>query len=291
MDERETARGVVVGWDGSAQGETALRWATDEARRRKAPLTVVHSWDVYVGPWSTAIVFPVTDVETAARGLLAEGVRHAREDVADVRGVLGRGTPAETLLKAAEHADLVVVGSRSHSAVGDLVTGSAAAEVAAHAPCPVVVVRGPLEVGGSGTPGPVVAGVDGSPASLEAVGVAFAEAALRGVPLELVLAWPRSVRPDPAPLVDADGLRDVAEERLFRLAAPWREKYPDVAVRADVVDGSPRDVLLSAAEHAALVVVGTRGRGGFRGLLFGSVSRALLDHAPCPVAVAHAADS
>ncbi|MFA1541984.1 universal stress protein [Actinomadura monticuli] len=270
-------RGVVVGYDGSGQSEEAVRWAAEEARLRGVPLTVAHAWEMYaaVGPMAV----PVADLRAAAEEVAAEGAKHAREETGDVHAVLGRGGPTTALMEAAAGAELVVVGSRGRGGFAGLVLGSTAVELAAHAPCPVVVVRERR------AEGPVVVGVDGSAASLEAIGLAFTEARLRGAELVALTAWPADAEPGPAPLVDAEVLREFAGERLARLVAPWREKFPDVPVRTEVVTGPPRQVLLAAAKDAGLLVVGSRGLGGFRGLLLGSVGHALLHHAACPVAV------
>ncbi|CNF99122.1 UspA domain-containing protein [Mycobacterium tuberculosis] len=274
-------RGVVVGYDGSGHSEAAVRWAAEEARLRGAPLTVVHAWDAFtaVGP----MAIPVADLRAAAQEIATEGAKLAREVTgADAHAALGRGGSTTALLEAASDADLVVVGSRGRGGFTGLVLGSTGLELAEHAPCPVVVVREPRATG------PVVVGVDGSAASLEALGLAFAEAALRGAELAAVVAWPSDADTGGAPLVDADALREVARERLAGLVAPWRERYPQVPVRTEVFIGPPREVLLGAAKDARLLVVGSRGLGGFRGLLLGSVSNAVLQHAACPVAVAHA---
>lgn len=273
-------RGVIVGYDGSRHSEVAVRWAAEEARLRGVPLTVVHAWDAFaaVGP----MAIPVADLRAAAQEVAAEGAKLAREETGDVHAALGRGGPTSALLEAARDAELIVVGSRGHGGFAGLVLGSTGLELAEHAPCPVVVVREPR------AGGPVVAGVDGSAASLEALGLAFSEAALRGAELVAVVAWPADADLGGVPLVDADALREVARGRLAGLVAPWRERYPEVPVRTEVFTGPPREVLLGAAQDARLLVVGSRGLGGFRGLLLGSVGNALLRHAACPVAVAHA---
>ncbi|TDC68573.1 universal stress protein [Actinomadura sp. GC306] len=278
-------RGVVVGYDGSPASEAAVRWAAAAARLRGVPLTVAHAWDVYGAAGPLAI--PVGDLVAAAEQVVGEGADHARETAGEVRAVIGRGGPTPVLLEAAAEAELVVVGTRGRGGFAGLVLGSTAVELASHASAPVVVVRDrPAEETRSG--GPVVVGVDGSAASLEALALAFTEADLRGADLVAVTAWPAEPEIGTVPLLDAGSLREFAAERLDRLAEPLRDKYPGVRVRTEVVTGSPREVLLGAAEDARLIVVGSRGHGGFRGLLLGSVSHALLHHADAPVAVAHA---
>ncbi|MFC4913885.1 universal stress protein [Actinomadura gamaensis] len=279
MDERQKTRGVVVGYDGSAQSEIAVRWAAAEARLRGVPLTVCHASEAYLA--NAPLGVPLADLERAAQDVLAVGAELARREARDVHTVLGHGAAASVLKDAAAEAELVVVGTRGHGGFAELVLGSTAAALAAHSPCPVVVTREAADQDGQG---PVVAGVDGSPSSLEALGLGFAEACLRGTELRVVLAWPAGIEVD-APLVGAEGLRELAAERLARLVAPLRRDHPEVKVKTEVVTGSPREVLLDAAADAGLLVVGTRGLGGFRGLVMGSVSHALLHHAPCPVAV------
>jgi nucleotide-binding universal stress UspA family protein len=168
------------------------------------------------------------------------------------------------------------------------VLGSVGAEVAAHAPCPVIVVRGEAHERHE-----VVVGVDASDRSHRAVEYAFGYAARHGGRVHAVHAVhpvrdravslpmpPVSARPWMAPEHHL-----TARELLADAVAPWALKYPAVEVEITVVDGSAAWALVQASKGAALVVVGSRGHGGFTGLLLGSVSQALLRHADCPVAV------
>jgi nucleotide-binding universal stress UspA family protein len=124
-----------------------------------------------------------------------------------------------------------------------------------------------------------VVGADGSPASDAAVDFAFEEAELRGAPLLAVCA-----------LADAPGALGGAQDRRddFELAVTrWEKEHPEVTVLQRVAVGGARDALLTAAHEAQMLVVGSRGRGGLRGMMLGSVSRAVLDHSSCPVGVVH----
>jgi nucleotide-binding universal stress UspA family protein len=188
-----------------------------------------------------------------------------------------------------------VLGRRGLGRFAELVVGSTSLHVATHGGCPVVVVPLPRRpetpvTGPEG--GRVVVGVDGSPASVEAIGFAFDWASMHGVGLTAVHAWysdyydqvggkggaiPLSVEVE---LFQGDELRLLSEA-----LAGWREKYPEVDVRQLVVHGHPAEALMDASVGARLVVVGSRGRGGFRSLLLGSVSHAVLHHATSPVAV------
>jgi nucleotide-binding universal stress UspA family protein len=176
---------------------------------------------------------------------------------------------------------MLVVGHRGNEGFDGLLVGSVAARLAAHAYCPLVVVRESAT-----EEGPVVAGVDGSPASGAALAFAFGEAALRGVGVHLVCSAqdPGAAGSAAASLPDSGEWDQEAAARFERTVAPWCEKYPYVPARTSFVTAPPRQALLSAAEEATLLVVGRRGHGDVRGLL-GSVSQYMTHYAPCPVAI------
>jgi nucleotide-binding universal stress UspA family protein len=146
------------------------------------------------------------------------------------------------------------------------------------------VARGEVDRGGD-----ILVGVDGSPAGASALDFAFEEAALRGVGITALHTYIYPVAGDPGdllPLVyDADQLKDEETAVLAEAVAGWCERYPDVPVNQALVRDRASRALVHAADRAALVVVGCRGRGGFLGLVLGSVSQALLHHASCPVAI------
>ncbi|MFG2085878.1 MULTISPECIES: universal stress protein [unclassified Spirillospora] len=283
----EPITGVVVGYDGSPEGARALDWAADEAQARGLPLTVIHVWDIYVGG---PVAMPMVDLGAVAQEVLDGGVEHVRKAAPDlpVRGVLTRGQAAARLVEVGKSADVIVLGPRGLGGFVGLVLGSVSAQVAAHASCPVVIARGDLDPHLDGGPGRVVVGVDGSPASRTALAMAFTEAELHGFAVHAVVAWESVPVKDLPPLADEAGMREAAEARLTRLMIPLRELHPGVDAQAEVVSGPPREVLMNASDDARLLVVGSRGLGGFRGMLLGSVSHALVEHAPCPVAVVHA---
>jgi len=190
------------------------------------------------------------------------------------------------LLAESTRAELVVLGDRGLGGFAGLLIGSVAVALAAHAACPVVVVRGAEPDRTTSRPEPVVVGVDGSPAGEAAVAFAFEAAALRGVPLVAVHTW-RDLLVDAtmAPLVDWDAVEADEREVLAERLAGWGEKYPDVEVRRLVTRDRPAHALVQESGRAQLVVVGSRGRGGIAGMLLGSVSQALLHHSACPVVV------
>jgi nucleotide-binding universal stress UspA family protein len=139
---------IVVGSDGSPAATAALEWAIAEARLRDARLLVVHAWAVPVLAYSTPYgVGPTADLIEAERKGAAAALDAALERV-DVEGVdvqrrVVEGPAAQSLLEAAEDADLLVVGSRGHGGFAGLLLGSVSQQCAQHAPCPVVIVRAP----------------------------------------------------------------------------------------------------------------------------------------------------
>jgi nucleotide-binding universal stress UspA family protein len=232
---------------------------------------------------------PADAVRQLAEKLLGEVADRIRQrhPALSVDAVVSFGGAAEVLLQEATEALLLVVGSRGLGELRDLAIGSVSAHVATHASCPVVVI--PPRWDSEQAAGRVVVGVDGSELSLDAVEFAFEAAQTRRVLLTAVMAWhdPVSAGPDdPLPVVyDLDALEQQSAALLAESIAGHREKYPDVPVEQELVHGRPDDVLVAAGRTADLLVVGSRGRGAFRGLLLGSTSRALVHHAPCPVAV------
>jgi nucleotide-binding universal stress UspA family protein len=196
---------------------------------------------------------------------------------------LHQGDPVAVLLAESETAYEVVVGSRGYSGFTGVMAGSTAMALSAHAHSPVVVVRG-----SSARRGPIVVGVDGSATSELAVARAFDQADLEGADLIAVHVW----HPLPAwvsgiALDERDRVEMAAEHHrlLSERLAGWQEKHPDVRVERVVAEGHVAQRLVDYADTARLVVVGSRGRDGFTGLLLGSTSHALLHHAPCPVVV------
>ncbi|MEU6812898.1 universal stress protein [Streptomyces sp. NPDC046831] len=283
---------VVVGVDGSASSLAAVEQAAREARWRGAGLRVVHAflWPALHVPLGPSLPGPPAGgLRDTVEHLVAEAVARARSAApeVDVSHVVVTGEPLTVLEGQSRAAELVVVGSRGMGGFVGLLVGSTAVHLAAHGTCPVLVVREP----GDDT-GPVVLGVDGLATGERAVDFAFAEAAWRGTGLVALHAWTTWSAPLPppqdaaAPYANPPGALAEEEERLLSEAlAGHRERYPGVVPEHRLVHGRTREALIEASRSAQLLVVGARGRGGFAGLLLGSVSQAVLHHAHCPVAV------
>lgn len=272
---------VVVGYDGTSESERALRWAVQEARLRRVPLTVCHAWR-WPYPISHIDREGVAIVRRMGEHLLDHGVALAREMAPGlmVRKRLKDGSVAPALLSEAADADVIVIGSHEPDAMS---VGSTVLRMPAMADSPVVVVRS------SGSrDGLVVVGVDGSDGADAALAFGFEEAALRGWRLQAVYGcWEPGAAPDGdlSLFSDEDRLRRVCGAVLERAVAPWPVKYPHVQATTSLVLEPPREALLEAAEDATLLVVGARGMGVVEPLTLGATSDALLKHVPCTVAV------
>jgi nucleotide-binding universal stress UspA family protein len=220
-----------------------------------------------------------------------ESLRRLHPDLHIQTEVYVSRSPAQALLEEAQSAELVVLGSRGRGGFASLLLGSTAVAVLEGATVPVVIVRQPPPDQGEASPGgPVVVGVDGSDSSRRALRFAFTEATLRETTLTAVHAW---VAPDAAGLtsarasggVDWSFLAQRAADVLDETLASARTDFPDVEVAGQVANDHPIQALLEASRHAQLLVLGSRGRGAFTGLVLGSVSHSAVRSAHCPVAV------
>ncbi|MCV2392737.1 universal stress protein [Actinotalea sp. M2MS4P-6] len=275
---------VVVGVEDLPHGDAALGWAAIAAEQRGATLQLVH-----------ATGFPMAGVDMladdwtmqGANALMDRAVAQARDLVplVTVEPLIDRRRPAEVLVDVARGAELLVLGTHRMTTTERVFSGSLAYQIAAAAPVPTVVVPGGVALDAAG----VVVGVDGSADSIEAVALAAAEADRTGQALHVVRAW---MEPSLYASVDVypEGLAEsIKEEERLVLAesvAGLAEQYPDLVVHERLVREQPGTALLDEAEHARLLVVGSRGRHGLTRLLLGSVSHTVVLHAPCPVMIA-----
>ncbi|GAA3441658.1 universal stress protein [Planomonospora venezuelensis] len=280
---------MVVGVDGSADSLRAVEWAVREAVRRGLPLRVVHAVYAWLHSPAEAGIEEVRQwLLNGGREILGQAVAHAQEcePGAEVADAIVTGDPVGVLVAEAEDAELLVVAARGTGRISGLLLGSVALKIVTQSPCPVVVVRGPVEP--EKTFDEVVVGVDGSPASAGALRFAAAEASLRGARLRAILAWSLAA---PAaetmpPMLIELGEIEAAWTRVLDEAVRSVEKsHPELEVVHQVVTGHPVQALIDASEAADLVVVGSRGRGALAGFVLGSVSHGVLHHSCCPVAV------
>jgi nucleotide-binding universal stress UspA family protein len=184
------------------------------------------------------------------------------------------------LVRAAQGADLLVVGSRGLGAFMGLLVGSVSQHCVRHASCPVLVTRHIDEATPPKRSDTIVVGFDGSEGAQQALDWAAAEARLSSCCLVVVSAWSKS-----EVFVTPDEIERRTQEDARRAAAGLHERWPATDVSVSVVEGSASARLCDAARDARMLVVGSRGLGGFKGMLLGSVGLHCLHHAPCPVTV------
>jgi nucleotide-binding universal stress UspA family protein len=293
MSTSKTHHGVVVGVDGSPPSKVAVDWAAREAAMREVPLTIVHvmqattvtMWPEVPMPRELAVRF-----EKAGQAIL-DDARVVAEDATAGSAAIRVDTELisagvlPTLIDLSKGADMIVVGCRGLGAIGRRLLGSVSWGLIHHANCPVAVIHDEDPLMPTPAMAPVVVGIDGSPASESATAIAFDEASRRGVELVAVHAW-SDFAVSELPGIEWSDVEKQAEETLAERLAGWQERYPDVTIRRVVVLDRPAHQLLEQSESAQLTVVGSHGRGGFAGMLLGSVSSAVAESARMPVMVA-----
>lgn len=297
MAGRAPHSGVVVGVDGSAAAQKAVRWAAHEASMRNVPLTLVHVVPTGVVS-SGALAWPVPPPpaelrqrqEGEARKVIADAIKVVEDSAEDRKGPdvgseLFFSPPVPTLVDLSKEAQMLVVGCRGQSALRRVLLGSVSTGLVHHAHCPVAVIHEEAPTSLQPNALPVVVGIDGSPTSELAAAIAFDEASWRGVKLVALHAW-GDTDMSVLPSMEWSALVARAEETLAERLAGFQERYPDVAVRRRIVFDQPARYLLEESELAQLVVVGSHGRGGFAGMLLGSVGTAVVHAARTPVIVA-----
>jgi nucleotide-binding universal stress UspA family protein len=284
---------IVVGVDESEEAGLALRWAAREARLLGADLTVVNvgqplDFAVPAGALSVPDITRGDELEDDASHVLETALAEASDELGgiEVSTKVLDGSVAGRLVEVARNAELLVVGSRGRGGVRGLVLGSVSQQCAHHSQCPLVIVRKPA-VTADDARRTIVVGVDGSPGSEAALHWAFAEAERRSADVLAVHAWslPATASVAYVPSESMDAIRDAAIATLADVVRRASERHRSVTCEQVVVNGPSAVALVAAAQEAALLVVGTRGRGGFAGLLLGSVSQHCAHHAPCPIVI------
>ncbi|NEA32379.1 universal stress protein [Streptomyces sp. SID13031] len=261
---------VVAGVDGSEASDTALGWAAAEAASRQVPLHLVHAfvWPLFGVPLGPSPLAPGLRAGAQQIADTATELAHKLEPDVTVETTVVDGLAFPVLGEQSRDAGLVVVGSRGIGPALSILVGSTGVDLAAYAHCPVVVVRPERDAPAGST---VVIGYDGSPASTAAFHFGRNYARRHGLSIRLVT-------------VRSPGCSHHVE-LSSELVSPADRVPDEPPITIDRVVGHPAEQLLRLSADAQLVVVGSRGRGGFTGLLLGSVSQAVLHHSDCPVAV------
>ncbi|CAN5444660.1 universal stress protein [soil metagenome] len=295
-----TSPGMVVGVDGSSASMAAVQWAARDAEMQDLPLEII------------CVTPPLmTGSEAAFDAATAEEFTHWQAAQARVltdrayQLALDASTPARaqqiskhvlsapvlsSLVDLSRRAAMIVVGCRRDSAVNRTLLGSVSTGLVHHAHCPVAVIHGEAPLSALSSRGPVLVGVDGSAASELATAIAFGEASRRGAELMALHAWsdmgPLGFPPMNWSPIDWRNIKEREEKLLADRLSEWKKRYPKVVVSQRVVCDEPVRRLLDSAQAAQLVVLGSHGRGGFAGMLLGSVSTAVVHSARVPVIVA-----
>lgn len=300
---------VVVGIDGSDQARHALRLAVEEARAQDLSVRLVGAHPV-IGVGDPGLEMRYTEAVTKENAdHLAEARRIVEEAGLPVEEVAAAGDAAKAVVEQSGDAALVVLGKRGRGGALRGRLGSVSAAVAAHAKAPVVVVpeaaehrhsehhlgandlaleaEGPVRADSVDFGGRVVVGLDAAGSRNPALRQAMAYAQEHGKTLALV-SVNGALSGTPEWFQDEfnqSRYYQEADEKLTVISKEIAEEHPELTVEHHIFVGRPARILMNATRSADMVVVGSRGIGGFRGLLLGSVSQGVLEHAAGPVMV------
>ncbi|UMB67457.1 universal stress protein [Mycobacterium paraterrae] len=288
MVSKESHYGIVVGVDGSGDADVAVKWAACEAAMRKVRLTLVHAIAMPSPGWTNQQLREL--YESDADAILDDAITDIHdfmgaEAPTNVRRQVFFSRPASALVDMSKDADMVVTGARGLGAIRGVLLGSVSNALIHHAHCPVAVLDCDTSLCAQTKSAPVLLGFDGSAASEYATEIAFAEASMREVELVVLHAVNDIDMSQLRSTKYSAGLCDVGDMLTERLA-DYQRRYPRVHVQRAVVDDRPATHLVNLSATAQLVVVGSHGRGGFAGMVLGSVSSAVAHASRAPVLVA-----
>ncbi|MGW4717780.1 universal stress protein [Nocardia sp. NPDC004260] len=282
---------IVVGVDGSAGSAAAVAWGAQAAAQHRAPLCLVHVLDP-VADYGPGVTEPLTSTDYArleghGRWVLDTATEEALIAVRALHDIeitteLVYEPVGPALLDRTRGARMMVVGTRERGTVRRALLGSVSAALARRARCPLVVVREGAPLSPEARKQLIVVGVDGTEVSEPAIEAALHEASARDVPLLALHVWTGVELPSASAELAADTEKQIV---LAESLAGWQERFPDVEIRREIVTDRPERCLLERSEGAQLLVVGSRGRGGFAGMLLGSTSQALLLSVACPIMI------
>lgn len=298
MPSRSEHHAIVAAVDGSPSSTAAVEWAAQDAELRQLPLHLVHVVPpavVPAGPWPQAPVELLEALDAEGSQILHDAQTLALQATspsraANVTTEMLHSPIVPTLIDLSQDATMVVLGCRGTGTVETALLGSVSSGLVHHAHCPVAVIHDEDPLVARSPKAPVLVGIDGSPTSELATEIAFDEASRRRARLVALHAWS-----DMGPLefpsinwapIEWRNIKERETEVLTERLCGWQERYPDVVVEKIVVADRPAPRLLEHAHSAQLVVVGSHGRGGFPGMLLGSVSRTVVNSARIPVIVA-----
>jgi nucleotide-binding universal stress UspA family protein len=291
MSSQNEHLGIVVGVDDSPAAKVAVEWAARDAELRSIPVTLVHAVSPSLTTWWNKPLPPGLAQWQKDHGrrlldgavkIVEDACRHGGPTQIHTKVVSSAAVP--TLIDLSKDAEMVVTGLCGTDSWSGQLLGSVSSGLLRHAHCPVAIIHDGDPVTPHQLQAPVLVGIDGSPTSELATATAFDEASRRNVGLIALHAW-SDVDASEWPGVDWAATQSTAEQLLAERLAGWREQYPDVSVRRIVVRDQPARQLVTHSAEAQLLVVGSHGRGGFGGMLVGSVSERVAQLARTPVIV------
>ncbi|CAN5504463.1 universal stress protein [soil metagenome] len=292
--------GIVVGVDGSPASMAAVQWAARDAQMQELPLSLVCVTPPLVTGSEAAFDVATAEEFTRWQAAQARVLTDRAHELAEKASAPTRAPQISsnvltapvmsTLVDLSRRATMMVVGCRGDSAVNRALLGSVSSGLVHHAHCPVAVIHGEEPLSALLSRGPVLVGIDGSATSELATAIAFGEASRRGAELMALHAWSDMGAIGFPPMnwspIEWRNIKEREEKLLADRLSEWKKRYPDVVVSQRVVCDEPVRRLLESAQAAQLVVLGSHGRGGFAGMLLGSVSTAVVHSARIPVIIA-----
>jgi nucleotide-binding universal stress UspA family protein len=291
MSSHNAHLGIVVGVDDSPAAKAAVEWGAQDAELRRIPLTLVHAISPDLTSWWSTPLPPGLAhwQKDHGRRLLDDAVKIVEKTCQQggpttIRTEVLSSAAVPTMIDLSQDAQLVVTGSDGSDSWSNRLLGSVTSGLLRHAHCPVAITHGGEPLAPRQGQAPVLVGIDGSSESDLATAIAFEEASRRNVGVIAMHAW-SDVDVSDWPDVDWPAAQSMSEQILAKRLADWREQYPDVNVRRIVVRDQPARQLVTHSAEAQLLVVGSRGRGGFGEMLVGSVSESVALLARKPVIV------
>jgi len=295
IDTRDSIRAgsIVIAVDGSSHADEAVAWAAAEARLTRRPLTIVHVEKTLGSQergWLSLADVPLTQVTQEIRADSEELLQRARTAATmaargiEIDAVLRAGDPREILLQLAEHATMIVLGSRGRGRVSSLLLGSVSVAVSRHATCPVLVVRPRHDMARLRG---VLVGTDGTSRSVATLEAAFREASYHALPLTVVhCQWEALSAPGGWRAANpSDPFHDSARIRVAEVLAGLREKFPDVAVTREIFAGHVDQCVADLSREYDLTVIGRHAKTLMERVGSLSLTTAIVEHACGPVLV------
>lgn len=287
------AGSIIVAVDGSSHADEAVAWAAAEARLTRRPLTIVHVERVLGSQergWLALADVSLTQITQEIRADSEELLHRARTAATmaapgvDIDAVLRVGDPREILLQLAEHASMIVLGSRGRGPVSSLLLGSVSVTVSRHATCPVLVVRPRHDLARLRG---VLVGTDGTGRSAATLEAAFREASYHALPLTVVhCQWEALSAPGGWRAANpTDPFFDSARIRVAEVLAGLREKFPDVAVTRGIFAGHVDQCVADLSREYDVTVIGRHAKTLMERVGSLSLTTAIVEHACGPVLV------